>query len=732
MSQKKKEQHWASTSRYDTGELLRDLDGSADAYSLEEILAEYGHGGLEDPTRPEEQKAMAETEPTQEPVREEKAAPAPKPAPEQPRWETKAPEQEPLPQENPEEPEEAEEPQEEERVPDLEIILPEEALPRPPRPISVEEVVGRTVESLMAEPEPLKEKKQRRRFLFSRRPMMDTEEFYDSAAPEPEPEPEPLEPEPPLTEVADSYRELRGKLGRPLPWAVLVTLVMAALMALDYSGLEVPLWTGQVMVQSMTLLVMELMVCFLCRAVFWRGFHALFRKRVTPALLVSLAAVTTVADCATRPFLEGRCQALPFSAVAAMGLCFALWGCRRETAGLYECYRTAAMDDEPPYLVTDTPEGACKQHGTVEGFFYMAESESIYARHMAVMLPVILTATVVFALLASVGQRRGADFLWCWSALLTAAAGFALPLAYSLPFSRLAKRLHKSGAAVAGYAGAERVCRKRAMILTDSDLFPPGTVTLNGMKLFGEQLSKVVSYADSLARASGSGLVRLFDGLMSSEGGHTEPVEDFSFYEEGGVSGTIHGETVLLGTASFLRKMDVRLPGNINLRTGVYLAVDRQLVAVFAVKYLASENVEWALKSMKRGRITPILAVRDGNLTPALIKRKFGGRMKVVYPELSARLALSEQEAGTGRPDALLFREGLMPYAEAVAGSRRYTKTARRCTFLSVLGSVAGLILAFYLSFSAAYALLTPLALLVFLLLWTVPVFLLSGWVDRF
>ena len=110
MSQKKKEQHWASTSRYDTGELLRDLDGGADTYSLEEILAEYGHGGVEDLTLPEEAKAAAE--PAQEPVREEKAVPAPKPAPEQPRWETKAPEQEPLPQENPEEPEEAEEPQE--------------------------------------------------------------------------------------------------------------------------------------------------------------------------------------------------------------------------------------------------------------------------------------------------------------------------------------------------------------------------------------------------------------------------------------------------------------------------------------------------------------------------------------------------------------------------------------------------------------------------------------------
>ena len=53
-----------------------------------------------------------------------------------------------------------------------------------------------------------------------------------------------------------------------------------------------------------------------------------------------------------------------------------------------------------------------------------------------------------------------------------------------------------------------------------------------------------------------------------------------------------------------------------------------------------------------------------------------------------------------------------------------FTATSSSC--------VTGLILAFYLSFSAAYTLLTPLALLVFLLLWTVPVFLLSGWVDRF
>ena len=51
---------------------------------------------------------------------------------------------------------------------------------------------------------------------------------------------------------------------------------------------------------------------------------------------------------------------------------------------------------------------------------------------------------------------------------------------------------------------------------------------------------------------------------------------------------------------------------------------------------------------------------------------------------------------------------------------------------LSVLGSVAGTLLSFYLVFQEAYNLLTPLALLVFLLLWALPVLLLADWAGRY
>ena len=69
-----------------------------------------------------------------------------------------------------------------------------------------------------------------------------------------------------------------------------------------------------------------------------------------------------------------------------------------------------------------------------------------------------------------------------------------------------------------------------------------------------------------------------------------------------------------------------------------------------------------------------------------------------------------------GVPRALLFREGLLPYAETVAGGRRLCKAVRRAVLLSSFGSAAGTLLAFYLVFQQAYSLLTPLALLVFLL----------------
>ena len=172
--------------------------------------------------------------------------------------------------------------------------------------------------------------------------------------------------------------------------------------------------------------------------------------------------------------------------------------------------------------------------------------------------------------------------------------------------------------------------------------------------------------------------------------------------------------------------MDVRIPGDIKLKTGVFLAVDRHLVAVFAVKYNPAENVDFALRMMRHSHITPILASRDPNITPALLKRKFHKGVRVEYPDLTTRVALSEAENDRDLPRALLVREGLLPYAEIVVGSRRLCGAVRRSAVFGLLGSIVGSLLVFYMVFQGAYGLLTPLLLEVFLLLWTLPVLIFS------
>ena len=295
---------------------------------------------------------------------------------------------------------------------------------------------------------------------------------------------------------------------------------------------------------------------------------------------------------------------------------------------------------------------------------------------------------------------------------------------------RITDRLTKGGSAVGGFAGADAIRRSNCLILTDSDLFPPGTISLNGIKIFGEESGKVISYAATMARAAESGLARLFDDLLLSEGGFHEQVTDVEFFEEGGVGGTIHGESVLLGIEGFFRKKGIILPHGLKLKTGVFLAVDGTLIAIFAVKYHPAENVDWALHALHRNRITPVLAVRDGNITPLLLKRKFGTDARAVYPKLSTRLALSEHDGD--RPYALLLREGLTPYAEVAVGSKRLCRAVRVGSFLSLLSSVLGTLLAFYLTFVSAQRALSPLTMLSYLLLWAIAALIDGFFVDRY
>ena len=62
----------------------------------------------------------------------------------------------------------------------------------------------------------------------------------------------------------------------------------------------------------------------------------------------------------------------------------------------------------------------------------------------------LLLACVLFSLLSSYGLGKPEHLLWCLSANFTAAAAFGSALVYGRPFHKLARRLTRSGGALAG------------------------------------------------------------------------------------------------------------------------------------------------------------------------------------------------------------------------------------------------------------------------------------------
>ncbi len=710
----------------------RSMDEDAE-FTLESILAEYGSGTPAAP-EPEEKEPEppAEKKPPAKVVPLPKKAEAAKKTVDETADETARIPVIPFPgAKKAEEPIEAE--PEEKTDAETEEEPPQDD---EPKSMSLQDILAQTVQEALSEREDtIIEEEPPRRSLFSRRKMRDTEQLYDDAEEEEDEEeefeePEPELPEPPLTETLSDYRAQLSGATKARRGAGIFTLLLCVMAVLEHFSILPEAYTADPMIRALPLLAVEAIVCAIGWRIFAGALRSLKQGKVTSGFLTMLLCLVTLLDTVLYAFLPARAAlSLPLPMLGAMSVYCALLGESLRLHGMYDTFRIAAIGNAP-YIVTVTAGGAAKRVGLPAGFSNAARAGDPYSRWQNALLPVLLVASIVFAVLATLESKQRVLLLWNLSVLLASANLPALPMTCALPFKRIAARLAKSGSAVAGYAGADAIRRSNCVILTDGDLFPPGTVTLGGLKVFGEESGKVISYAATMAHASESGLTKLFDDLLARDGGFRERVEDVDFYEEGGVGGRIHGETVLFGTMGFMRKRGVNLPRNLGLKTGVFLSVDGTLIAVFAVKYMPAENVDWALHALHHSRITPVLAVRDGNITPALLKRKFGTDARAVYPKMSTRLALSER--GGGRPYALLMREGLMPYAEVVLGSKRLCRSARRCTVLAFVAATLATLLAFYLTFVGAYSVLTPLSLLVFVLLWSLSALLDALLSDRY
>ena len=523
-------------------------------------------------------------------------------------------------------------------------------------------------------------------------------------------------PEPSMVEATMRQKRLERRLRKHGTIAAVLTLCCWTAMVFCPAGL----------LQRYIPAALLLGVLIAGAPVFVAGFA---RKQINCCTMASFTGAVTLLDALVP--MTGRWEVPSMTGIAALSMTLAIWGEGWRCGALREGFRLVALG-RPAYVVDLTPHGAVKQEGPSKGFYNRSVREDDASRQQRLFLPIVLTASLVFAVLASGGQGQWGSFLWCWSVILCAGSGMALPLIYSLPGYRLAKRMGVSGGALAGLYGAKKLSFSREMLVWDQDLFPPGSIRMGKVAVIGEDRRKVASYAGSLARAYRCGWTPVFETFLQNERGTEEHLDNFHVHEEGGISASIHGETAILGQAVLMRRMSVRLPKHLERKNALYLAIDGELVAIFPLEYRPADSVSWALYAMRRNRITPLLVTKDPNITPRNLKAMFGNDGGSVLLDLNERLNLSAlRSGGNARPNALLYREGLAPYLEAVAGSRRLCRAVKWGNVISLLSCAAGTLLSFYLIFAGKMGMLSPIQVLIFTLLWTLPVVLMSLNVDR-
>ena len=725
----------------DVKELVRDAEPGP--FTLDDILAEYGVK-----REPEPEAVPRRIESRSQPQRTEKdnvvlfpgarSAPVPEPSQEAEEENVREPEEDTEPESG----EDTEDQEGEDEEPNDRVVeFPEE-----------ESVLSAFLKDVTRKADHYAD------HMFQESEEMDQEEIHrleklipgtDVEEDEPEELPgrfrRPRRPEPPPPDTAP--QELARQYGKGLKVmrlrVVLVFLLAAAalfqlavpaagfvwLPPLD--GYQVQVWIAAGLLGAGILLSLDVLAA---------GIARMFRGRVGMDTLAALSGIFTLADALVLAITQDREGQLPYSAAVLAGLFFLLHGTYHKRCGLRLSCRTAASVSEPYILTLD--EGKwngrdtyCKWTGTPNGFGSQIQMDDGAQRIYRVVCPVLLLACVLFSLLASYGVGKPQHLLWCLSATFTAAAAFGGALVYGRPFHKVARRLAQSGGALAGWPGMAQSRKGDRVLITDGDLFPPGYVELNGIKVFGDwSIEKVVGCAATLIRDSGSGLTKLFHDLLRAQGAIFRRADDLCCYEGGGLSANIRGEQVLVGSAAFMNLMEVRLPQGLHVKNAVFCAIDGELAGIFALNYTLPDVVFPALDSLMREKVGPVLATRDFNLIPSMLHQRFKlAADKMDFPPVERRRELSDPDQPHSETiTAVLCREGLLPYADAVVGAKRLRWCARFGAVLTCVGSALGILLAYYLTAVDAYGSLSPLNLLIFLLFWVAPVWFLTSWVPRY
>lgn len=462
------------------------------------------------------------------------------------------------------------------------------------------------------------------------------------------------------------------------------------------------------------------------------GVADLFRKRFT---LNTLLVCTFVVCC-----LDGviclRQLRVPCCAAFSLEMMMSLWNTyqrRNIKLGQLDTMRKATRLDSLTVKMEyyDGKPGFLRGEGQVEDFMDTYEKPSGPDKVLSWYAFAVLLVSIAVGITGGILHSFSLGLQVTAVTLLAAMPATAF-ITTSRPMAVLERRLHGLGTVICGWQGVKGLAQKGVFPVEHNDLFPGGTVKMNGVKFYSDRKpDETVAYATALITADGGSLAPLFSQLLESRSGMHYTPEYLQPYEGGGIGGEVNGAAVLVGPLPFLRQMGVEIPEGVRVNQAVCVAVDGELCGLFAITYEKDMDASAGMNTLCAYRkLNPVVITDDFMVTPGFLQERFGIKpKKIFFPSHEDRQTLRGTEPEEDAPALLLTTsQGLAPFAYGVTGARVLKTASRMGVAIHMIGGIVGILMMLALAILGARQLLTPANLFLYELVWMIPGLLITEW----
>ena len=449
----------------------------------------------------------------------------------------------------------------------------------------------------------------------------------------------------------------------------------------------------------------------------------------------TLLCFTFLACCADSIFCLQELR-VPICAAFTLEVMMSLWATyhqRTSEMGMMDTMRKAIR----LHSVVKCPDfyegqnAVLRGEGQVEDFMDHYQDTAGPEKVQNIYALVVLIVSIAVAVAAGIlhGISMGVQI---FSTTLLVAMPASFFIALTRPMAVLERRLHSLGTVLCGWKGVVGLSEKCMYPLNDTDLFPTGSVKMNGVKFYGDRNPEtVLAYAAALMRVNGGNLAPIFEQLLTSRNGIRFAAENVQFYGNGGIGGEINGEPVLMGTLEFLKDMGVEIPDGTMVKQAVYVSVDGELSGLFAITYNRIRQVASGMATLcSSRRIRPVIIAKDFILTAGFLKEMFGLRpRRTAFPNRADSLALEAKRADPTAPAmALTTQDTLASVAYAITGARALRTASRLGLIVHMTGGILGILIMAALAVLGTTELLTPANILLYQLVWMIPGLVVTYW----